>query len=153
MKPDDLHSIVHAVADGDPCRLRYRDDDAFHDECVYCEAEPNAGEDHDPQRCLRERARAVLAAAPPREGYAAGVREGMRRAGRLAGRRMGLRVKAERAAAQARAAAEDRRRRALLSAELGEGRALSWEEITRRLAELHRERYHFEALARAAGRC
>lgn len=85
--------------------------------------------------------------------YEEGRRAGAHAAGRRAGRILGLRLRDLQQAERQRAAAEDRRRRALLSAELGESRAMTWEQITKRLADLHRERYHFEALARDAGRC
>lgn len=85
--------------------------------------------------------------------YDEGVRAGQRIAGRRAGLEMGRRLREREQREAERAAAEDRRRRGLLSGELGSGAALSWEEITQRLRVLHRERFHFEALARDAGRC
>lgn len=97
--------------------------------------------------------RGCAMSADPQQMYEEGRRAGAHAAGRRAGRILGLRLKAQQRAAQERAATEDRRRRALLSAELGESRAMTWEQITKRLADLHRERYHFEALARDAGRC
>lgn len=148
--PDDARAILDALAHQDPLRLRYRDDDEFHDECMYCEAEPSAGEEHDPERCLHLRARAIVASVP-RGDYATGWREGEHAAGRRAGQEMGRRFRRQQEVQERAAADEDRRRRGKLSGELGSSAVLSWEELTRRIAELHRERYHFEALARDAG--
>jgi hypothetical protein len=66
---------------------------------------------------------------------------------------MGLRLRLRKMDEAQRAAAEDLRRRRALCAEIGVSGALSWEEITRRLRTLHRERFHFETLARDAGKC
>lgn len=152
MKGDDLRSVVEALTNTNPIRPSYRGDDAFHDECVYCLAEPDAGEKHTPG-CLHERARAVLTAAPPPGGWAAGYREGQHGAGRRAGREMGRRLRLKQREERIRAEKADHRLRARLCAEIGVSGALSWDEITRRLRTLHRERFHFEALARDAGRC
>lgn len=90
---------------------------------------------------------------PERLARARGYREGQRDAGRRAGRAMGLSLALRKMSEAQRAADADLRRRRALCAEIGVSGALSWEEITQRLRVLHRERFHFEALARDAGRC
>lgn len=85
--------------------------------------------------------------------YARGYREGQHDAGRRAGREMGRRLRLKQREERIRAEKADHRLRARLCAEIGVSGALSWDEITRRLRTLHRERFHFEALARDAGKC
>lgn len=153
-----LRPIVEELAAADPLHMRYHGDDQFHDECFYCQAEPSAGEAHDPERCLHERAQAAVrslsapaALTSTAPLFVAGYRAGQAIAGHRCGAIIGEKVGAAQEAARLTIETQDRQQRQRLSMELGSSAALSWEEITRRIATLHRERYHFEALARDAG--